>query len=170
MKFKSLAVVALALTISACAGSQDEDANAGAAQAVDTAKREVAVAATTTPSYPPGSQEELNAEIGDRVFFDTDRHELKPEARQLVGFWASWMQEHQNVALLIEGHADERGTREYNLSLGARRANAVREYLGALGVDGSRVRTVSFGKERPAVLGSNAQAWAQNRRSVAIVE
>ena len=124
---------------------------------------------TTTSKFAPGSQEELQASIGDRVFFETDRYDLSPEAQAIAGSWADWMKKHQNVQIEIEGHADERGTREYNLALGARRANTVKDYLTSLGVQANRVGTVSYGTERPEALGSNEEAWAKNRRSVAVV-
>ncbi len=170
MSMKFFAVAALGLALAACGTTEDKPATSGSAQAVTTAPKpvdntQVAVA----PSYRPGSQEELNETIGDRVMFGFDRYDLSPEARATVGSWADWMKTNQNVALTIEGHADERGTREYNLALGARRANAVKDYMTALGVASGRLQTVSFGKERPAVLGSNADAWAQNRRAVAVV-
>ena len=169
MILKTLAVAALVLAVSACAGD-DESASGGAAQAAaDNNDRQVATA-PMAPKYAPGSQDELNATIGDRVFFDTDRYNLTPEARATIGSWADWMQTNGNVAISIEGHCDERGTREYNLALGARRANAIKDYLGALGVSPSRISTVSFGKERPAVLGSNAEAWSQNRRGSVVVQ
>ena len=104
------------------------------------------------------------------MFFGFDRYDLSAEARATAGSWAQWMNTNQNVNIVIEGHADERGTREYNLALGARRANAVRDYMVALGVAPNRMRTISFGKERPAVLGSNESAWAQNRRGVVVVQ
>jgi peptidoglycan-associated lipoprotein len=94
---------------------------------------------------------------------------LKPQARSTIEALAAWMNEHPGVALTIEGHCDERGTREYNLALGERRANAVRDYLVALGISGNRLGTISYGKERPAVPGSNESAWAQNRRGVFVV-
>jgi peptidoglycan-associated lipoprotein len=103
----------------------------------------------------------------DRVFFAYDQSDLGPSARTTVEAWASWLKAHNGARVLIEGHCDERGTREYNLALGARRANAVRDYLVALGIQASRIRTVSYGKERPAVAGSNEEAWAKNRRGVA---
>jgi peptidoglycan-associated lipoprotein len=103
----------------------------------------------------------------DRVFFDYDAHELRPDARETVDAWSRWLKAHPGATILIEGHADERGTREYNLALGARRANAVRDFLGTLGVEPGRIRTVSYGKERPAEAGSNEQAWARNRRGEA---
>ena len=114
----------------------------------------------------PGSQEQLTQSIGDRVFYDTDRHTLDQAARSLVEQQAEWLQRYPNVDVTVEGHADERGTREYNLALGERRAQAVKDYLVALGISPTRVDTVSYGKERPAVVGSNPSAWAQNRRGV----
>ena len=169
MSFKTFAVIALALTIGACTTPKDEAATGGSSQTKPLPPRQVATTGTTATTYAPGSQEQLSATIGDRVFFDTDRYDLSQEARASVALWADWMKEHQNVALTIGGHADERGTREYNLALAARRANAVRDYLSALGVSRSRVNTVSYGKERPSVLGSSANAWGQNRRAAAIV-
>ncbi len=114
----------------------------------------------------PGSQADLVINVGDRIFFDTDSSDLTVNARQTLENQAAWLAQYTNVGVVIEGHADERGTREYNLALGARRANAVQNYLVALGVNPSRVTTLSYGKERPAVPGSNENAWAQNRRSV----
>ncbi len=114
----------------------------------------------------PGSQEQLTQSIGDRVFYDTDRHTLDQAARSLVEQQAEWLQRYPNVDVTVEGHADERGTREYNLALGERRAQAVKDYLVALGISPTRIDTVSYGKERPAVVGSNPSAWAQNRRGV----
>ncbi|MGZ0187107.1 MAG: peptidoglycan-associated lipoprotein Pal [Alphaproteobacteria bacterium] len=177
MSFKTFAVIALALTIGACTTPKDEATTGGSATVGSSQTkplkpippRQVATTGTTATTYAPGSQEQLSATIGDRVFFDTDRYDLSQEARASVALWADWMKEHQNVALTIGGHADERGTREYNLALAARRANAVRDYLSALGVSRSRVNTVSYGKERPSVLGSSANAWGQNRRAAAIV-
>ena len=104
----------------------------------------------------------------DRVFFDLDKSDLKPEARERIGRWVAWMKQHSAVSLTIEGHCDERGTREYNLGLGERRAVAVKDYLVSLGIDTRRVTTVSYGKERPAIVGSAETAWSQNRRAVAV--
>ena len=104
------------------------------------------------------------------MFFDTDRHDLSTEAQFILSKQAQWFAENPGVTAVIEGHADERGTREYNLALGARRANAARSFLISNGVDASRLRSVSFGKERPAALGSDENSWAQNRRAVAVVE
>lgn len=118
----------------------------------------------------PGSQEDLTVNVGDRVYFGYDRYDLTPEALQQLQLQAQWLNQYPNVGITIEGHADERGTREYNLALGDRRANAVRDYLVSLGVSSSRVKTISYGKERPEVTGSDAQSWAQNRRSVTRVD
>lgn len=117
-----------------------------------------------------GTQEHLDVEVGDRVFFEFDSSSLTSDAQQTVEALAAWMRAHPRVALTIEGHADERGTREYNIALGARRANSVRDFLITLGIDSNRVETVSYGEERPAVLGSNEDAWAQNRRAVFVVD
>lgn len=122
------------------------------------------------PTGPaPGSKEEFAQVVGDRVFFDTDRSDLAPDARQTVEKQAAWLKKYATVTVTVEGHCDERGTREYNLALGERRATAVKNYLVALGIPPNRVRTISYGKERPAVVGSSEDAWAQNRRSVTVV-
>lgn len=114
----------------------------------------------------PGSQADLVVNVGDRVFFGYDSYEVNAESRTVLDNQANWMAQYPNLNITVEGHADERGTREYNLALGERRANAVKNYLVALGVDPRRVTTVSFGKERPAVPGANDAAWSQNRRGV----
>jgi peptidoglycan-associated lipoprotein len=120
-------------------------------------------------SARPGSQEDLVANIGDRVFFETDRATLRADQRPVLERQAGWMRQHQQVQVAVEGHADERGTREYNLALGQRRANAARDVLVANGVAGARVSTISYGKDRPTALGSSEDAWAQNRRAVTVV-
>ena len=117
-----------------------------------------------------GTQEHLVVNVGDRVFFDFDKSSLTTEAEKTVERLAAWMKEYPATSVTIEGHADERGTREYNLALGARRANSVKDYLIVLGIDPNRVETVSYGEERPAVLGSDEKAWAQNRRAVFVVD
>ena len=159
MRLKFLTVFAAAVLLAACstAGSGSGGASSEGAS-------------TATVTGPvPGSQEHLVVNVGDRVFFDLDKSDLKPEARTTAESVATWMNSYPAVAVTIEGHADERGTREYNLALAERRANSVRDYLVALGVDSNRLSTISYGKERPAVLGSNEDAWAQNRRGVFIV-
>jgi len=124
----------------------------------------------SAPSYAPGSQEDLVATVGsDRVFFAYDSYALDETARAVLAREADWFKKYPNVAAVIEGHCDERGTREYNLALGDRRANAVRSYLISLGVEPSRLTTISYGKERPDVLGSDDESYAKNRRGVTTV-
>jgi peptidoglycan-associated lipoprotein len=118
----------------------------------------------------PGSQADfLRSVPSDRVFFDTDVYALSGEARAILDAQAQYLQRYPNVSVTIEGHADERGTREYNLALGDRRANSVRNYLESRGVGAQRMTTISWGKERPAVEGSNESAWSQNRRAVTVL-
>jgi peptidoglycan-associated lipoprotein len=117
----------------------------------------------------PGSQQDLEASAGDRVFFAFDRSDITPEARQTLARQADWLRRYPNVTVTVEGHCDERGTREYNLALGERRAQAVKNVLVASGIPASRISTISYGKERPAVVGSSDEAYAQNRRAVTTV-
>ena len=120
-------------------------------------------------SAAPGSQQDLDASAGDRVFFAFDRSDISSEARQTLSRQADWLRRYPNVTVTIEGHCDERGTREYNLALGERRAQAVKNVLVALGIPAGRISTLSYGKERPAVVGSTEDAYAQNRRAVTVV-
>ncbi|MGH7092931.1 MAG: peptidoglycan-associated lipoprotein Pal [Stellaceae bacterium] len=124
---------------------------------------------TSTSQYAPGSQQDLAATAGDRVFFAYDRSDISPEGQQILERQAHWLQRYPNVAVTVEGHCDERGTREYNLALGERRAEAVKHVLVALGVPEGRVHTISYGKERPIVVGSNEEAYAQNRVGITTV-
>jgi peptidoglycan-associated lipoprotein len=127
-------------------------------------------AATTASTIRPGSQEDLIAQAGsDRVFFDYDSSAIRSDQRSTLERQASWLGSNPSVTVTVEGHTDERGTREYNLALGQRRANAARDALVAGGVAGGRIATISYGKDRPAALGSNEDAWAQNRRAVTVV-
>jgi peptidoglycan-associated lipoprotein len=117
----------------------------------------------------PGSQQDLEASAGDRVFFAFDRSDISAEAREILTRQADWLRRYPNVSVTIEGHCDERGTREYNLALGERRAQAVKNVLVASGIPTSRISTISYGKERPIVVGSNEEAWAQNRVAITTV-
>jgi peptidoglycan-associated lipoprotein len=150
MKMTLLGAFAAAALLTACA-SADQSGQGGAGQ------------------IRPGTQEDLVANVGDRIFFDFDRAVVRPDQRPVLERQAAWLAQHPSVQVTIEGHADERGTREYNIALGQRRANAARDTLVALGVSGARIQTISYGKDRPAVLGSNEEAWAQNRRAVTVV-
>ncbi|MGI8943063.1 MAG: peptidoglycan-associated lipoprotein Pal [Qipengyuania sp.] len=127
---------------------------------------------TTAPSYGPGTQQHFAQAVGEAnttVYFDTDRFNIDSEDASRLQTQAQYFSQYPNVTFTIEGHADERGTREYNLALGERRANAAKNYLVSLGIPASRIRTVSYGKERPIALASNESAWAQNRRAATIV-
>ena len=117
----------------------------------------------------PGSQQDLEASAGDRVFFAFDRSDITPESQQILSRQADWLRRYPNVTVTIEGHCDERGTREYNLALGERRAQAAKTVLVASGIPASRISTISYGKERPTVVGSNEEAWAQNRVAITTV-
>ena len=118
----------------------------------------------------PGSEQDLQQNVGDRVFFDTDQSGINPEGRKTLERQAQWLKRYPNLTITIEGHCDERGLREYNLALGDRRATAAKDMLVALGIDVNRIKTISYGKERPAVVGSDESAWAQNRRAVTVVD
>ena len=125
---------------------------------------------STGPSGPvKGSQEDFVASVSsDRIFFGLDQYDIDAEDQATLQSQAAWLQQNPAVRVTIEGHADERGTRDYNIALGERRANAAKNYLASLGIDPSRITTVSYGKERPAALGSDEAAWAQNRRAVTV--
>lgn len=118
----------------------------------------------------PGSQQDFVANISaDRIFFGFDQYNIDAEDAATLQSQAAWLRRYPAVRILVEGHADERGTRDYNLALGERRANAAKNYLASLGIDPARIETISYGKERPAALGSNEESWAQNRRAVSVV-
>ena len=117
----------------------------------------------------PGSAEDLRVNVGDTVHFDYNQYNLREEDRSVLQRQAAWLAKYPQVRVTVEGHCDERGTREYNLALGARRANAVKEYLVSLGVTSGRVETISYGKERPICTESNEGCWAQNRRAVTTI-
>ena len=118
----------------------------------------------------PGSRADfLQSVPADRIFFALDDYSIDDQDRQVLNAQAAWLRQHPNVRVTIEGHCDERGTREYNLALGDRRANAATNYLAAQGVDVSRMTTISYGKERPVALGSDEESWAKNRRAVTVV-
>jgi peptidoglycan-associated lipoprotein len=145
-------VLAAALAISACARNA-EDAQANAAGAAT-----------------PGSQQDFVVNVGDRVFFETDSSELTPQSRATLDKQAQWLTNYSQYSqFTVEGHADERGTREYNIALGARRAQAVRDYLVSRGILAQRMRTISYGKERPVAVCNDISCWSQNRRAVTVL-
>ena len=118
----------------------------------------------------PGSQQDFVVNVGDRVFFETDSSELTDQARATLDKQAQWLNNYNRYAFTVEGHADERGTREYNIALGARRAETVRQYLVSRGVSAQRMRTISYGKERPVALCNDISCWSQNRRAVTVLD
>ena len=124
---------------------------------------------STQSSIVPGSAEDLRVNVGDTVHFAYDKYDIQDEDRAILQRQAAWLGKYPSVRVSVEGHCDERGTREYNLALGARRANAVKEYLVSLGVSAGRLDTISYGKERPMCSQSNEDCWAQNRRGVTII-
>ena len=139
------------LALSACASKPASDSMASAGVAT------------------PGSQQDFVVNVGDRVFFETDSTELTVQARDTLEKQAQWLQQYGSYTFTVEGHADERGTREYNIALGARRAQTVRDYLASRGIHPGRMRTVSYGKERPVAVCNDISCWSQNRRSVTVL-
>ena len=148
---KFVAIILATLAIAACAKKDDQSAMNGAAAV-------------------PGSQQDFVVNVGDRVFFDTDSSDLSDQARATLDKQAQWLNNYNKYSFTIEGHADERGTREYNIALGARRAETVREYLISRGVTAARMRTISYGKERPVALCNDISCWSQNRRAVTVLD
>ena len=146
------AALAAALSLAACANTPNQNGltNAG-------------VAAT------PGSQQDFTVNVGDRVFFDTDSSALSEQARATLDKQAEWLDRYSNYTFTIQGNTDDRGTREYNLALGARRAQIVRDYLVSRGVTANRITTISYGKERPVAVCENESCWSQNRRAVTVL-
>ena len=114
----------------------------------------------------PGSAQDFTVNIGDRIFFDTDSTSIRADAQQTLARQAQWLNKYGQYSIVVEGHADERGTREYNLALGARRAAATRDYLAGQGVNAGRIKTISYGKERPVAVCDDISCWSQNRRAV----
>ena len=170
MIHKILMSVLLAFFITACATTPKDtsDSSGSGSSSSSSAVSSSADSGSDDSSggIVPGSQEDLIVNVGDRVFFGYDSSELDSDAQELLQDQVAWLKQYSDVSVTIEGHCDERGTREYNLALGEKRAQSVKNYLISLGVSESRVSTISYGKERPAVIGSNDGAWSQNRRSV----
>jgi len=158
------AAVVSALLVAGCASKKE----APPAEAPPSAPM-AAPASAPVSTIVPGSAEDLRVNVGDTVHFDYDQYSLTDEDKGTLQRQSAWMQKYPAVRVTIEGHCDERGTREYNLALGARRANAVKEYLASLGVASSRLETVSYGKERPVCTQSDESCYAQNRRGVTTI-
>ena len=162
----------MVLFVAACATTPKDSADSsgsGSSSSGSDVSSEGTITETTGSGIVSGSQEDLIVNVGDRVFFGYDSSDLDSDALELLQDQVAWLKQNSDVTITIEGHCDERGTREYNLALGEKRAQAVKNYLIGLGINPDRVSTISYGKERPAVVGSNDGAWAQNRRSVTLV-
>ena len=171
MFYKFLITSILVLFVAACATKpkdEGESSGSGSSTSGDSVS-EGTITETSGSGIVAGSQEDLIVNVGDRVFFGYDSSDLDSDALELLQDQVAWLKQNTEVSVTIEGHCDERGTREYNLALGEKRAQAVKNYLIGLGINPDRVSTISYGKERPAVVGSNDGAWAQNRRSVTTV-
>jgi len=179
MRFNSILMVAALAALTACAGAPPDSTGSAAGNGAAGANGGYNASAAGTAGAnqgqiagraAPGSEQELKQTVGDRIFFSTDKSDISAEARTTLQRQAEWLKRYPNIIVSIEGHCDERGTREYNLALGARRAEAAKQVLVALGIDPGRMTTITYGKERPAVVGSNEAAWAQNRRAVTVVQ
>jgi peptidoglycan-associated lipoprotein len=157
---KLVAALSVALSIGACSTTPD-----GLADGAGGAGGRYGAGAAT-----PGSAQDFVVNVGDRVFFESDQSDLTATATATLDKQAAWLQRYPRYSFMVEGHADERGTREYNFSLGARRAQTVRDYLQARGISGSRMRTVSYGKERPVAVCNDISCWSQNRRAVIVLD
>ena len=187
MRTKLVSLFAALFLVAACETTPDESASttggggttsttsgtssSGVTAAPVTPEAETMAAAESMMPAPPtpGSQEDLVINVGDRVFFGYDKSVIAAAAEKTLKRQAAWMRRHSTVTLTVEGHADERGTREYNLALGERRATSVKNFLVALGISADRIATLSYGKERPDALGHTEAAWSQNRRGVSTV-
>ena len=179
MAFKSHWIVALgaAVALAACSTPKQESTSTevsttGNAQssAVTTENQISATSIDDTNTIRPGSLDDFALNVPDRVFFGYDRYDLSMRANETLDTQVRWLQQYPNVSVVIGGHADNRGTREYNIALSERRAQSVRDYMVGLGLSPDRITVVPYGKERPAVVGNNSSAWAENRRAVTTVD
>ncbi len=161
-RFRAASLRTLSLGLALCAGL--------AVSACSSDKDLADASAFGGGASTPGSAQDFVVNVGDRVFFESDSTDLTPTATGTLDKQAAWLQRYPRYSFLIEGHADERGTREYNFSLGARRAQAVNDYLASRGIAAGRMRTVSYGKERPVAVCNDISCWSQNRRAVTVLD
>jgi len=167
---KMAAILLASTALIAGCGKKDVEVLPPAAEGTDYGQQPTETG-PATGAITPGSQEDFLQNVGqygDRIFFDTDRFNVDTEDQTTLQRQAQWLGRYPNTRITVEGHADERGTRDYNLALGERRANSAKNYLISVGVDASRIQTVSYGKERPQATGWDEQSWAQNRRAVTV--
>jgi len=159
MNLRLLSVIAVAVLLTACSSKKE------------TTQGTTATASAEKPSGPaPDSVEYFNTVVGNTVSFDYDKYDLRPDAQAILRGQAAWLNQNPSRTVTVEGHCDERGTREYNLGLGERRGNSVKQYLVSLGVSANRLKTISYGKERPVCVSSDESCWAKNRRGVSAVQ
>lgn len=173
MGTRLLSLLAVLVIVTGCAKNNDQSTMAGDGSLTGgdrTVVSNTETGTTVSSTVTPGTQEDLTTNVGDRVFFGLDQSDLSSDSRQMVERQAQWLKSYPNVSVTVEGHCDERGTREYNLALGEKRAMSVKNYLISNGVEPGRIQTISYGKERPAVTGSDESAWGQNRRGVLVVQ
>ncbi len=170
MRIKFLSILAAVALLGACETASEGDGKSSGAgtTAKPAAAKPAAAPMAKAMGVKKGSQEDLVVNVGDRVFFGYDQFNLSNDSRATLDKQATWMKANPSVTVRVEGHCDERGTREYNLALGERRANSVKDYLAAKGVNPARIVTISWGKEKPVANGSNESAWRQNRRGVTV--
>jgi peptidoglycan-associated lipoprotein len=154
---RGAAIVLMAIVLAACSKTQPNNYGLGGG------------GGNGEGPVTPGSEREFAVKVGDTVHFTVDSAQLTPEAEQTLNGQARWLQQYGNYGITIEGHADERGTREYNIALGAQRAAAVKQYLSSRGINPGRVRTLSYGKERPVAVCADISCWSQNRRAVTVL-
>jgi peptidoglycan-associated lipoprotein len=178
MRTKLVSLFAALFLVAACETTPEESASTSGAGTTTSSSSGSSSGVTGTAVTPeattdsmmsepvPGSAEDLTINVGDRVFFSFDKSVINAAAEKTLKRQAAWMRQYATVTITVEGHADERGTREYNLALGERRSMTVKNFLVALGVSSSRIATISYGKERPDALGHSEAAWSQNRRGV----
>lgn len=157
MNIKLLGAFAVVALVAACSQPATKAVSTGTGAAM-------------TSGPVPGSEEDLVANVGDRVFFDFNKSNLKPDARATLDKQAAWLGKYQKVDVQVAGNCDDRGTEEYNLALGQRRANAAADFLKAKGVSASRITTISYGKDRPTCTANTEQCWAQNRNAITSVK
>ncbi len=154
----AIALVAI-LAVSGCATKKNLPNNAG----------DLGLNGANGAGGAPGSTQDFTVNVGDRIFFDTDSSVIRADAQATLAKQAQWLQQYPNYAITVEGHADERGTREYNIALGARRAATTRDFLASNGVPAGRMKTISYGKERPVAVCDDISCWSQNRRAVTVL-
>lgn len=176
MKFRQLLpVIAAAALLAACSSSSDDAGGASGAGGAGgmgggSGYSSGGNGSGRSGGPAPGSTEEFMTVVGDRVFFNTDQYSLTAEGQAVLRNQAAWLRKYPNRSVVVEGHADERGTREYNLALGERRASSVKDFLLAQGIPAQRLRVVSYGKERPVCAQSSDDCWQQNRRGVSVLQ